>query len=250
MRLRLQKILNLDLRRVDERIAVHFGGDAAKMLDYVRACIPATSVDEISKMIAMAEAGIEDPESPFVGIRNRFAEPAATGYRDLKMLTRDPGTGHISTLRVVGIDYDEETFFNTANHVWGLRFIFSRAALRGIGVAGPAVIVADNYHREDENSCLAVYGFPDRDHALTYAIRRLKNSLRTLKPLSISVDDLKAAWIMLGEDTAILDADGKDTYLTSNILAFLAELDLDDPGEYWDLEEEFSLNKLAIDLEP
>lgn len=68
---------------------------------------------------------------------------------------------------------------------WGIRIIYARVELERRGINGPAVIVADNYHRDDEHSCLVVYGFPSTDSASSYARARVDDILRILQPQSI-----------------------------------------------------------------
>ncbi len=240
------QVLTLDRHRAQERVDTFFDGQAARMLDYNRAIIPTTETQQIASIIDDLEESFHEPGSTVVGINNRFAEPAKSGYRDLKFLVQDKKSGHVSTTRVVHVGLEEDTFFPMLQSFWAIRSIIARSIMRQHAYSGPAVLVSENFLKDDLDSCFMITGFPDRSWASRYAVARLKDNLRSLRGISTSTDHLRMNWIFLGEDLAIIDGNANDTFISPHLYALIVEMSIDDTDNYLRMEESFSLKKLPI----
>lgn len=241
---RASKMHTLDYRRAEEKITVHYFGEAARLVSINRACMLVDAPEQIGAVAEQLAAGLDEHDSEIIAILNRFAAPAPTGYRDLKALIRDKSTGHISTFRVVHADYDETTFFQSAQSSWNLRQIATRVAIGDIAADRPVVIVSDNYLRDDEHSVTAVYGFTGDTEAWQYAISRFKDGIRVLADEAVSTQDLKYSWLVYGEDVAIL-IDGQLHYLSPDLMAYILQIRISD-FPYWRIEESCGLKKAPV----
>lgn len=81
--------------RAQEKIESELGGQADKLTDIVRASIVADSIPDLVK--AYDEI---TQHSTLLEVNNRFATPAKSGYRDLKLLVRLPESKHIAEIQL------------------------------------------------------------------------------------------------------------------------------------------------------
>ncbi|MBR9728506.1 GTP pyrophosphokinase [Shewanella intestini] len=81
---------NKDKQRAQIKIDTKFAGQADQLTDLVRASIVA---DDVSSLISAYEALTK--QADVVQLKNRFAQPKASGYRDLNALVRLPHSGMI-----------------------------------------------------------------------------------------------------------------------------------------------------------
>lgn len=177
---RQSKTHTLDLRRVEEKIAVNLKGDARRLLSISRTCLLMDTPEQIAAVAAQLTEGAEVQGNQVVGTVNRFMEPAVTGYRDFKAFIRVSLNGHISTLRVVHAGYENDTFAAAAESTWALRRIATDVPIGETSREGPIVVVSDNFLRDDEHSLTAVHGFAHETLAWQYAISRFKDGIRVL----------------------------------------------------------------------
>ncbi|PIW62061.1 RelA/SpoT domain-containing protein [Shewanella sp. CG12_big_fil_rev_8_21_14_0_65_47_15] len=82
-------------QRAAEKVASKFNGDASQITDLARASIVADSISELMQAYyALSE------QTQVVKQKNRFAEPKASGYRDLNLLLRLPESGMIAEVQL------------------------------------------------------------------------------------------------------------------------------------------------------
>lgn len=82
-------------QRAAEKVASKFNGDASQITDLARASIVADSISELMQAYyALSE------QTQVVKLKNRFAEPKASGYRDLNLLVRLPESGMIAEVQL------------------------------------------------------------------------------------------------------------------------------------------------------
>jgi len=243
-----ERTITLDLHRLKEGVETHFQGDATRMLSLNRSLLPLETVDQISHLREHVDQELNSESVEIVGRLDRFYEPAQSGYCDFKFLVRDPDTEFISMVRAVHTEFELSTFFPSLNDFWAERMILSERLMDELGVNPPAVIVADNYLKDDDNSCLIVTGFPDRNFASIYAELRMLNSLSQLRKISSSVDHWRFNWMTLGEDLGVFGEDGMQTFLGPNITPLMLSMSLTQPRSYVELEAELNLEKISLDL--
>ena len=77
-------------QRAAQKVATKFGGDASQITDLARASLVADDIQSL--MSAFEDLG---QQAKVVQVKNRFAEPKASGYRDLNLLVKLPQTGMI-----------------------------------------------------------------------------------------------------------------------------------------------------------
>jgi hypothetical protein len=238
--------LTLDPDRAAEKVAVHFNGDASKMLSYNRTLLPVASADQIRSLRTALLEDMNSEDATIVGIHDRFAMPASSGYSDLKFLTRTKNPNFISMGRAVHIEYEISTFWDARELYWVILQASIAALISGGEVKLPCVLVTDNYLKDDDNSCLVVSGFPDGETASAYATHRIANSLQNLKGESFSTDHWVFNWITLGEDTCVLYENG--TVFTSgpNIRPLMIELSVCSRTGYQEIDAQLSLSKRAL----
>lgn len=82
-------------QRASEKVATKFKGDASQITDLARASIVADNIQEL-----MLSYQILAEQTQVVKQKNRFAEPKASGYRDLNILVRLPNTGMIAEVQL------------------------------------------------------------------------------------------------------------------------------------------------------
>ncbi|MCH1929330.1 RelA/SpoT domain-containing protein [Shewanella sp. A25] len=82
-------------QRAADKIAHKFNGDASQLTDIARATLVCGSINELMQAYhALSE------QAQVVKQKNRFAEPKASGYRDLNLLVRLPNTGMIAEVQL------------------------------------------------------------------------------------------------------------------------------------------------------
>lgn len=81
--------------RAAQKVATKFKGDASQLTDLARASIVTDSIQEL-----MQAYHILTEQTQVVKQKNRFAEPKASGYRDLNLLVRLPSTGMIAEVQL------------------------------------------------------------------------------------------------------------------------------------------------------
>ena len=82
-------------QRAAEKVATKFNGDASQITDLARASIVSNSISELMQSYyALSE------QAQVVKQKNRFAEPKASGYRDLNLLVRLPESGMIAEVQL------------------------------------------------------------------------------------------------------------------------------------------------------
>lgn len=81
--------------RAEQKI-VDFAGDASQLVDIARGTLRFTSVDALYRGLAQLKDKVE-----IVGIKDRFASPYGSGYRDVLLKVRVPGSdGHVAELQL------------------------------------------------------------------------------------------------------------------------------------------------------
>jgi hypothetical protein len=65
------------------------------------------------------------------------------------------------------------------------------------------VLVMEMSHYADDDGESTVSGFPNREEAIEYARRRLRDSLEELRKANQSVAELKRLWLLFGEDALV-----------------------------------------------
>ena len=240
--------ITLDPDRAAEQVAVHFEGNASKMLSYNRTVIPVDSAEQIGSLRTALNEDMNSKDATIVGILDRFAMPASSGYRDLKFLTRTKNPDFISMGRAVHIDFEISTFWDSRKLYWAKLPASVYTLIHDDEVSLPCVLVTDNYLKDDENSCLVVTGFSDGKTASSYATRRIASSLLCLKDVSFSTDHWVFNWMTLGEDTCVIYEDG--TVFTSgpNIRPMMLELSVSPSADYQEIETQLSLSKRGLDI--
>lgn len=81
--------------RAAEKVAHKFNGDASQITDLARATLVSDSIHDL-----MHAYHALNEQAQVVKQKNRFAEPKASGYRDLNLLVRLPETGMIAEVQL------------------------------------------------------------------------------------------------------------------------------------------------------
>ncbi|NLS12947.1 RelA/SpoT domain-containing protein [Vibrio sp. SM6] len=81
--------------RAQEKIATELGGNVSAITDIARATISADSIEALVSAFEVLER-----ETTIVRVKNRFKEPARSGYRDLNILVKLPQSGHIAEVQM------------------------------------------------------------------------------------------------------------------------------------------------------
>lgn len=81
--------------RAAAKVANKFNGDARKITDLARASVVTDSIESL-----MQAYTVLSERTQVVQQKNRFAEPKASGYRDLNMLVRLPKSGMIAEVQL------------------------------------------------------------------------------------------------------------------------------------------------------
>lgn len=239
------RVAQVSLERAEERCAVHFDGQPHRMLDYLRSCVPLETVDQIQDAIELVTNGTQGDEPVIRGYKNRFAKPAESGYCDLKFRHSAPENGFISTGRFIHREFEVSTFFRGAEVAWLFRASLAAHLVRDRGLSGPAVIIADNFHRDDDESCHVVWGFDAREQASRYGKLRIMASLEELFDIPQCYGTLWADWIMFGIDACTFHDDYVG-HSTPIIDALFVELPLARRESYVEMEKRLSLKKFAL----
>jgi hypothetical protein len=66
------------------------------------------------------------------------------------------------------------------------------------------VLVIDMAHYADGDSEIIISGFPNREEAIDYARRRLRDSIEELRKARQSSDELRKLWSLFGEDVLVI----------------------------------------------
>lgn len=85
--------------RAEQKIASQYDGDASRLLDIARATLVFDTMDQINLQQLEADLQTVLPGSQIIYVNDRFAHPAASGYRDMSLYVRMPN-GHIVSLRI------------------------------------------------------------------------------------------------------------------------------------------------------
>ncbi|EGA70500.1 hypothetical protein VISI1226_00505 [Vibrio sinaloensis DSM 21326] len=81
--------------RAQEKIAYELDGQTERITDLARATIVAEDIESL-----MSAYEVLDRETTIVKVKNRFKNPAASGYRDLNLLVKLPKTNLIAEVQV------------------------------------------------------------------------------------------------------------------------------------------------------
>lgn len=81
--------------RAEAKIASELNGDASKITDLARASIVADNIPELVQAFELI-----GKESQIVAVKNRFKQPNASGYRDLKVLVELPESKMIAEIQL------------------------------------------------------------------------------------------------------------------------------------------------------
>lgn len=82
-------------QRAADKVATKFNGDASQITDLARASVVTDSIQDLMQTYqALSE------QTQVVQQKNRFAEPKASGYRDLNLLVRLPDSGMIAEVQL------------------------------------------------------------------------------------------------------------------------------------------------------
>ncbi|MCL1039403.1 RelA/SpoT domain-containing protein [Shewanella submarina] len=81
--------------RAEQKVAGKLEGDASRLTDIVRGSIIADSLEDL-----MASFHQLEQQARVVQLKNRFAEPKRSGYRDLNLLVELPETGMIAEVQL------------------------------------------------------------------------------------------------------------------------------------------------------
>lgn len=81
--------------RAEYKIATELNGSVHKLTDLARGSLVA---DDIGSLVQAFE--LMSKEVTIVEVKNRFKQPAKSGYRDLKMLVRLPNSQHIAEIQL------------------------------------------------------------------------------------------------------------------------------------------------------
>lgn len=68
---------------------------------------------------------------------------------------------------------------------------------------GTSVVVIDNFNRHDPDSKFQIFGFDDRDHAMTYGTRRVRSSIEQFREPDQTQEQLYRKWMALGEEVLV-----------------------------------------------
>jgi uncharacterized protein YjbI with pentapeptide repeats len=194
--------VEMDRTRALERCKVHFDGNASRLVDLVRG---AFVFDTSAELYATFERLQESAD--VVYSRDRFAQPAYSGYQDLLLRVR-ASNGFISSLRFLAPEFQLAKAQELS--------IYSRIGLlESILVAGRSfrVVVCDLYNHYDPDSRTVISGFENFDCAAEYARRRTWDSIEMLRSVGHPTDDLREKWLTFGELVSAVDADGARSYI-------------------------------------
>jgi ppGpp synthetase/RelA/SpoT-type nucleotidyltranferase len=82
-------------QRAADKVATKFNGDASQITDLARASIVTDSIQDLMQAYQAL-----NEQTQVVKQKNRFAEPKASGYRDLNLLVRLPQSGMIAEVQL------------------------------------------------------------------------------------------------------------------------------------------------------
>lgn len=82
-------------QRAADKVATKFNGDASQITDLARASIVTDSIQDLMQAYQTL-----NEHTQVVKQKNRFAEPKASGYRDLNLLVRLPESGMIAEVQL------------------------------------------------------------------------------------------------------------------------------------------------------
>jgi hypothetical protein len=77
------------------------------------------------------------------------------------------------------------------------------------------VLIMDMAHYADGESELLISGFPNREEAIAYARRRVRDSIEELRKARQSSEELRRLWLLFGEDALVI---GDPAYSTASDL--------------------------------
>lgn len=246
------KTFLIDRYRAEERVQVHFDGDAKYMIDILRSCLPCDTTEQISAFIGNLKVGepMDTGSAKFtlLAVHNRFGNPGPSGYSDLKCVIREEGTGHLSTFRVIHTNFSCSTQLQAAD---SLSAMLALTACDQLGDEETCfAVVCDNFHRADKESMILVSGFPDFATAKFYARNRCCDLMNQLSKQCHTTDELFQAWIMFGEEI-VAATSGDDTSLystTEEIISHLTESPLQEFKEWQELESKLDLQKRPFNM--
>jgi hypothetical protein len=81
--------------RAEYKIATELNGHVQKLTDLARGSIVASNISSLVQSFELLSK-----EVTIVEVKNRFKQPAKSGYRDLKMLVRLPNSQHIAEIQL------------------------------------------------------------------------------------------------------------------------------------------------------